>query len=435
LEILLTIAYTAFFIFLIGKLNFFSLDGISKRNIQFVFLLKIISGVALSLIYTYYYTDRLYADCFKFFDDSQVLYNLFFTDRKMFWQFMLGFPHNNETYIYYSNLMHDWWNRYNLYNENRTIIRLNTVLRFFSLGYYQVHNVFFCFFSLIGLTAIVKLFLADLQEFRKPVFIFVFLFPSVLFWGSGVLKDGLIFFCSGLALYFIGRAGSNENKKTLNLFLSIFFLLLLLFIKVHVFFIFLPCFIAYVWSMQNKKHIALKYIFTFLLFLAFLLSFHLFNENINFLQYLVSKQKEFIELAAEVKAGSIIHVNPLQPDIGSLIKNSPLAFFNTLFRPHFLDSRSPFILLSALENTFIIIFGILVLFSFRKEKIKFSPMFYFSVFYVIALFTLVGLITPVMGAMVRYKVQGIPFLFFIFLALTNKEKMINKFPFLNSLIN
>ncbi|HKR07289.1 MAG TPA: hypothetical protein VJY62_21825 [Bacteroidia bacterium] len=435
MEILLTVAYTAIFIFLISKLRFFVMDGISKRNLQWVFLLKIISGFLLSLIYTYYYTDRLYADCFKFYDDSKVIYDLFFTDKKIFFQFMLGFPHENNTYMDYSNVMHNWWNRYNLYNENRTIIRLNVVMRFISLGYYQVHNVFFCFLSFAGLVAIAKLFLKDLKEFKKPIFIFVFLFPSLIFWGSGVLKDGLILFCSGMTLYFMDKFCTGTNKKIPHFILSFCFLVLLLFVKVHVFFIFLPCYIAYALSIKNRKHVALKFIAVSVLFFIFLLSVPLFSRNINFLQYLAVKQKEFINLAEIVKAGSAIYIQPLEPTIWSLIKNSPVAFYNTMFRPNLLDSHSPFILLSALENIFIICFGIIALLSITKKKIKISPMFYFSVIYVVALFVLVGLITPVMGAIVRYKIQGLPFLFFIFLALMDKEKLLKRFPFLKPLID
>jgi hypothetical protein len=415
-------------------MGFFVIDGISKRNLQLVFLLKIISGLGLSLIYTYYYTDRLYADCFKFYDDSKVIYDLFFTDKKIFFQFMFGLPHDNNAYMDYSNVMHNWWNRYNLYNENRTIIRLNVAIRFISLGYYQVHNVFFCFLSFTGLIAIAKLFLKELKDFKKLVFFFVFLFPSVLFWGSGVLKDGLILFCSGTALYFIDEFCADTNKKVSGLILSICFLILLLFVKVHVFFIFLPCYLAYALSIKNRKHILLKFSIVSVLFFIFLLSVPLFSRNINFLQYLVTKQSEFISLAQEVKAGSVIYIHPLHPNIWSLIQNSPMAFYNTMFRPNLLDSHSPFILLSALENIFIICFGIVAALSIAKNKIIITPMLCFSVIYVSALFVLVGLITPVMGAIVRYKIQGVPFLFFIFLALIDKDKLLKRFPFFKPLI-
>lgn len=46
------------------------------------------------------------------------------------------------------------------------------------------------------------------------------------------------------------------------------------------------------------------------------------------------------------------------------------------------------------------------------------------------MFILTGLITPVMGAIVRYKVPALPFLMILLIQLIDKEKMIQKFPFL-----
>jgi 4-amino-4-deoxy-L-arabinose transferase-like glycosyltransferase len=253
-----------------------------------------------------------------------------------------------------------------------------------------------------------------------------------LFWGSGVLKDGLIFFCTGLSLYFLDQL-LTIGKKSFNLFASLLFLCLIFFVKVHVFFIFLPCYIAYGWSIQNNKQIMSKYLIVCGASIILLLLFPLLNPDINFLQYLANKQYEFIKLAHEAKAGSIINVNTLEPNITSVIKNSPVAFFNTLFRPHLLDSRSPLILLSALENTFIIVLTVFIFSSGIYNRRKISPMFYFSVFYVISSFILIGLIIPVMGAIVRYKVQALPYLFFILFFVVDREKVLKKFPFLNFL--
>ena len=41
MEALLIITYTALFIFIIHKMKFFVVDGISKKTLSFIFLLKI----------------------------------------------------------------------------------------------------------------------------------------------------------------------------------------------------------------------------------------------------------------------------------------------------------------------------------------------------------------------------------------------------------
>ena len=43
------------------------------------YLIKLAAGVAVGLIYTFYYTDRLTADTFRLFDDSKIVFDAFFS--------------------------------------------------------------------------------------------------------------------------------------------------------------------------------------------------------------------------------------------------------------------------------------------------------------------------------------------------------------------
>ncbi|MFI5219084.1 MAG: hypothetical protein ACHQNT_06310 [Bacteroidia bacterium] len=434
MEILLTLAYTAFFVFLIKKVSFFSIDGFSKNLFSLFFILKILSGFALSLIYTYYYTDRLTADTFKYFDDSKIIFDLFREDKKLFLQFMIGTNDYSEMYMYYSNIMNNWWNKYNIYNESRSIIRLNVMMRFVSMGYYQVHNVFFSFISFSGLFALARLFLYNLKDLKREMLLFVFLFPSVLFWSSGVMKDGIIFFVVGFSLYFVHKYFSMTRRKIFHFLCFLTFSILLFFTKLYVFFLLVPCLIAFYFSYRNKAHTIKAFVIIFSVYIVLLLCAKYIFPEIDFLQMLAEKQKEFIQLANDQKAGSTIQINELQPNIWSLLKNIPQGIFNSFFRPHFFDSRSPLILLSAFENFFIVLMMILVLFSMNFRKIVANPLFWFSAFFVVSLFALIGMMTPVLGALVRYKIQALPFLFFIFFTLAEKEKLRKRFPFMKTII-
>src|SRR5688572_12473572 len=74
----LFIAYLVFFLWLIGKLNFFRLENIRPNLFRLAFLLKTGAGIAMAFIYTYYYTSRTDADIFRYFDDSKVIFDAFF---------------------------------------------------------------------------------------------------------------------------------------------------------------------------------------------------------------------------------------------------------------------------------------------------------------------------------------------------------------------
>ena len=70
---------------------------------------------------------------------------------------------------------------YELYNDNRTVIRFNGLIRIFSFGIIHVHTVFMSFLSFLGQTAILKFAIEFNPKKRRFLIIPVYLIPSVLF--------------------------------------------------------------------------------------------------------------------------------------------------------------------------------------------------------------------------------------------------------------
>ena len=73
-EIIYSILLTSALLLAIWKLHWFNLSGISKKWVAAAFLIKVFAGIAMWGIYSFYYSDRNEADIFKYFDDSQVMY-------------------------------------------------------------------------------------------------------------------------------------------------------------------------------------------------------------------------------------------------------------------------------------------------------------------------------------------------------------------------
>src|SRR5204863_512129 len=178
------------------------------RWVAVLFVAKILAGTALWAVYTYFYTDRLTADVFKYFDDSAVMYNALFV-RPMDYLKMVTSIGNDTPYFterYYA-VMNNWIRQFenNIYNDSHTMIRFNAVLRLFSFGHYHVHTVFACFLSTIGLVALFRVFVHTVRGLERGLVAGIFLWPSMLFWASGVLKESLLIF--GLGLFMIGLIG------------------------------------------------------------------------------------------------------------------------------------------------------------------------------------------------------------------------------------
>ena len=141
--------------------------------------------------------------------------------------------------------MKNWYDIYSPFNDNRTMIRFNSLLRFISFGYYYVHVAFICFLSLTGIVAVVNVLKREFPSLKKEFFLIFILLPSVLFWGSGLLKDSLVFFSFGFTLHYFDRLVHQNRIRPGTLVFFSLFLFLLMISKFQVFLLSVPLLTAW----------------------------------------------------------------------------------------------------------------------------------------------------------------------------------------------
>lgn len=382
--------------------------------------------MVLFLIYTRYYPNRADADIFKYFDDSKVMYDALWTKPEDFFRMLFSIgndsPHFDSTY--YSKMNH-WFRPFasNVYNDSHTIIRFNAALRILSGGSYHVHTIVMCFLSLIGLTALYRAFVPFVKAYSKLLIVGVFLIPTVMFWSSGVLKEGLLVFGLGLVVHHLFKLLRKEYSIW-SIAVLLFCMALLLHLKFYVIVALLPGMLAFTWSsVTSEKFLWIKYgtVLAGCVLLALQVQ-HVYPDY-DVLKLLVRKQKDFIGLVEAYPAGSALSVTPLEPTFWSLLKNSPEAFYHTYCRPFFWEVGNPLMLLAGVENFFIFVATILAIF-FRKSTSSINwNLVLFCMMYVMILFILIGWTTVVMGAIVRYKLPALPFLAMTLLLITDRDKM------------
>ena len=66
------------------------LPEVSAKVFQLMFIIKVIAAFALYIIYTQFYTDRAYADIFRYYDDSAVIYDTFLNRPYDFFRMLTG---------------------------------------------------------------------------------------------------------------------------------------------------------------------------------------------------------------------------------------------------------------------------------------------------------------------------------------------------------
>jgi len=440
LSTLLLILYIVLFFWILKRWKFFSDSGITTTQLWLLFSVKLIIGFGLTWIYTAYYTNRLEADIFKYFDDSEVLYNSLFSDPTDFFKMLFGYKNDNEYFFntYYVE-MNNWDHVYksSTYNDARTIIRLNAIIRLFSLGNIHIHTLFFTALSMIGFTGIFRSFKDFFSNKKGALIIAVFLIPSVIFWSSGALKESILIFGMGILIYALKQLTEQRiNIKLLTLFILSFNLLFL--IKFYVLLALLPCVMGYFITIKFQ----IKYPFIIYSSVVVVLSVFAFNSrgippHFDFVEILITKQKDFIRLALITEPGSRFELTKLEPTFFRIAQAVPEAIANCFIRPLITKGNRLVFLPSIIENTLILALIILSFFSGLKRKVKLTVetknIFWFSVFFTLILFTIIGLTTPVSGALVRYKIPALPFLGMAILTFLNIDYLSEKIPFLKFL--
>jgi len=116
-----------------------------------------------------------------------------------------------------------------LYNDNRIVIRIHSLLHFIAFGSYFVHALFSCFFSFIGLFFIYRAFREYFQGKEKVFFLILCLFPTLWLYTGGLLKEGLTILFLGLILFSLKKLLQERIQiKNILLFIPLLFISLLL---------------------------------------------------------------------------------------------------------------------------------------------------------------------------------------------------------------
>lgn len=389
----------------------------------------------LTSLYTNYYQNRETADIFKYFDDSKVMFDALKTDPVDYFKMVLGFDFGNN-YLnenYYSYMQH-WVRPYsnNLFSDTHIIIRFNALVRLFSWGYFHVHNVFINFLSLIGLTYIYKAFKPFLAQKEKPLFYVLFLIPSVLFWGSGLLKESIIFFALGL--FFYGLFNCAQRFK-LTYFLALLIgVVLILYTKFYLLVaLAISIFGFIVYHFTSIKKPVYAYLFSVSFLIGLLAILPLFNDQLDIVFQVANKQQTFSRFITEMPANSSFFIPELS-NAYSILINIPNALLNIFVRPYYWECNSLFILLSAIENTMVLGFIFIAIYFRKKMDKSIQNLIYFNLTFVFCLFVLIGLTTPVFGAVMRYKIPGLLMLLIALLMMIDIQKIKSKYPILRKIL-
>lgn len=409
---------------MVYRSSWFQVEGIHTGAMLGAFILKCLVGFGLLWLYGQFIRiDRSDADVFKFFDDAVVLQSSAQESIGRYWQLFMG--DTSESLSSYFNRMFNWDSprEFFLFNDDRTIIRFHSLLLFVSGGNIRVHQVIFALISLLGSVLLFR----GLNQWAPikesgwgnkvgwAFWIICILPPSLLLWSSGLLKETLVMLPLGLVVYGLAYRGFGVRSW---LSLTVGFTLFIL-IKPYVGICLLPGILFLSIDHCLSKGWTWAVFITGLLCFVFLV-ISTFIPSIDLIALMATEQAEFLALAQHETAGSIVVVQEFH-DIPSFVAQSPMAVVRCLFRPGVWEMRGPLDALAAIENAVYILL-ILTALSFRRKQLPMRPIL-FGLITIFSLALLIGSVTPVLGAVVRYKVPLLPFLLFILLQVIDFDRI------------
>ncbi len=414
-------------IFAIYKIKMFGTKGISKQWFIIAFAVKVILAAIMFSMYSRNIEVRKNADIFRYYKDSKVISNTLKSNPANYFKLMLGYDNQNSDLLPYYKSMNNWEysNNNQLFSNNRLIIRFLAFINIFTFGSYFADIVIAIFLSFMGLFWIFRFYNYHIDNRKWIIFAIVFFFPSIAFWSSGILKESLLFFALGLLLN-CGNYALKKQKPILRTIIVFIALSIIFNIKAFVFFILLPPLIAYLWNKfkPGRRTIIPYFILSFIAFSFASESSKIIDTGV--FDLLINKQLDFTEVAINTKANSLISPILFNATPLSVVLNSPIALINTLFRPMLWETTNLQMTAAAMENLLLLILIFLIV-IFPSKNVNNKNLFWFGLVFSLSYMVIIGLSTPVLGALSRYRVPALLFLLLSLVQLIEIDRIVELF--------
>ena len=391
---------------------------------------KFIGAISLGLIYQFYYgggdTIAAYhnggAQIWKAFLESPLI---------AFQLITAGSDYEGATFSYASNII--------AYGDLSTyfVVRAAGLFSLFTFNSYYANALLFASLSFSGSWALFHSFHNLYPHLTKKIAVIVLFIPSVVFWGSGILKDTLTFAAIGWLFYAFSNIFLEKKISTLNIIILIISGAIILHIKIYIALCLFPSLIIFFItsrSKQIKNKLVRVLIAPFLLISAGFFSYQSVNYlgsinplySIDQFAHRAQVTAEWLRYVSNKQGGSYYSLGDTDDfSTAGLARNFIPAAWVTLFRPYLWEVKNPVMLLSALESMAVLFFCMYIIYKAGLynvlSKTMSNPMVFSFLFFAILFSFAIGASTYNFGSLVRYKIPMIPFFLMALLILYDKN--------------
>ncbi|MES2761305.1 MAG: hypothetical protein V4677_03820 [Bacteroidota bacterium] len=379
-------------------------------------LIRILGAIALGLIYFFYYGG---GDTTNYHQTASAYANLFFKDQGDFW---VGWIGNAKGYYF----AFDESTGYPIYSakDSHSFFVVRLLIPIVTLGFhsYFASAILVAWITYGGMWKLYQTFLQEFPDLKREFAIACLFIPSCVFWGSGLMKDSFTLSAVGWFTYAFYHFFIKKQRKISYAIYLLIASFVILAIKPYIFFALLPGSILWLSNNAVKKinHGFVRIIATPLILtlgaVAGYVALDQMGDSLGqykldtVLDKAVVTQKD---MKADYYGGKTYDIGEFDASIGGIISKAPIAIFSGIFRPAIWDVRNVVMLISSLENTYLLVLTIFLLFKLKFlgffSLIRKNPMLLFCMLFSIFFAFSVGLTVANFGSLVRLRLPELPF--------------------------
>lgn len=392
--------YLVFFCWLITRIKFIQQTGLSTQWIIGLFVLKVAAGVAYGVFYSSIPDYETSSDSWKFFFEAKADTQLLYQDPLRYVLSIFDNPYGRDYRHLFSSVDSYWNDLKHVY-----MVKIVSLFNVLSGSRYYVNVIFYSFVTFFGPIAFIRVMNDVFPERKLLITCGSFLFPSFLFWSSGIHKDGIVFLLMALLVYLMYFSLKDKKLSLRSLVLIGLCLIAIFPVRNHVVLACVPGLFAWWLAEKYFKRKWVPFLLVTVLGATVFFGAKLIHPKLNLPISIVLRNKEFIKLGGN----SSLPQRKLEPTFLGFVQNAPQALNHALVRPYVTEFLSPLYLVSALEILCIWLLVSVWFFRFTDNPFR-HPVVQFQFFVSMLLLLLTGYIVPQLGAIVRYRAIFIPFL-------------------------
>ncbi len=431
-----------FLIFFLLKKTVKDVDDYERKVFSTGLRIKLFSAISIGFVYLFYYKG---GDTFIYMHDATVLSDIFFNDINLFFDFLFNGLFDTTTgnvnnWKHFFEVREISQNYFIYRSDERAffMVRFISVVSIITNGSFIASGMVVGAFCYLGTWKIYKLFVEYYPSFKKQLSYTIIFIPSVMFWGSGVLKDPVTLGSFGFLMYYFHNI-LKGRKIIVSLIYVVVFSFLIISIKPYIFNAFIVgmgCWLLANYMVKIKSRVFKAFIFPILLVVSIGAVFGLLSlfssesGKYSFDKALDEAVLVQSDLKQDYYGGHRFDIGPFEPTLAGVLSKAPVAIAASLYRPFIWEAHNVFVMLSALESTVIIIFTFLAIFRIRLFNLQgvllANPLLFFSFVFSLFFAFFIGLTSANFGALVRYKIPLMPFYMSMVYILSNYAKLPKK---------